>query len=173
MKKIGISMLIVIMALAIAGGYSEKVLGNISCSMLRLHIIANSDSDRDHNKALQNWKNFGFDLAILQPNYYWEDKSWSVTCDYINRYDMGMELEFEGTHGGHTSILGDSASAKNNKARVREYMENAKTYKIYGKKPLVLYTGTNALYELATSEKTADRELYHEFGEFIINSPLK
>lgn len=132
-----------------------------------------SDSDRDHNKALQNWKNFGFDLAILQPNYYWEDKSWSVTCDYINRYDMGMELEFEGTHGGHTSILGDSASAKNNKARFREYMENAKTYKIYGKKPLVLYTGTNALYELATSEKTADGELYHEFGEFIINSPLK
>lgn len=24
----------------------------------------------------------------------WDNKDWDVTCDYINRYDMGMEFEF-------------------------------------------------------------------------------
>lgn len=132
-----------------------------------------SSDDEGHNKALRNWKKFGLDLAVLQPNYYWDNKSWSVTCDYINTYDMGMEFEFEGSHGGSTSILGDSASASAKKARFREYMTNARKYGIYGKKPIVLYTGTNALYELAASEKASDMELYHEFGEFITESPLK
>ena len=132
-----------------------------------------SDTDAGHNKALKNWKSFGFDLTILQPNYYWDDKSWAVTCDYINKYDMGMEFEFEGSHGGYTSILGDSEAAIYRKERFREYMENARKYNIYGRKPIVLYTGTNALYELAVSKKASDKELYHEFGEFIIDSPLK
>lgn len=132
-----------------------------------------SSTDEGHNKALKNWKKFGFDLAVLQPNYYWDDKSWSVTCDYINTYDMGMEFEFEGSHGGGTSILGDSDAAMYRKERFGEYMTNAKNYGIYGKKPIVLYTGTNALYELATSKRTSDMNLYHEFGEFITESPLK
>lgn len=132
-----------------------------------------STEDAGHNKALKNWKKFGFDLTILQPNYYWDNKSWETTCDYINTYEMGMELEFEGSHGGSTSILGNSTSATRKKERFREYMTNAQKYGIYGKKPLVLYTGTNALYELAVSETDSDKKLYHEFGGFIINSPLK
>ena len=132
-----------------------------------------SEDDAGHNKALKNWKQFGFDLAILQPNYYWDNKSWDVTCDYINRYDMGMEFEFEGSHGYGTSILGNSQLAETKKARFREYMTNARKYNIYGSKPIVLYTGTNALYELATSDYPEDQELYHEFGQFIIDSPLK
>ena len=138
-----------------------------------LYWIPYSVGDTEHNKAVKNWKKFGFDLAILQPNYYWENKSWATTCDYINKYDMGIEFEFEGTHGGSTSILGNSSTAVNNKSRFREYMTKAKNYGIYGKKPIVLYTGTNALYELAASSNTSDRELYHELGEFIIQSTLK
>lgn len=132
-----------------------------------------SEDDAEHNKAIENWKSFGFDLAILQPNYYWDDKSWATTCSYINSYDMGMEFEFEGSHGGSTSILGSSERGKRNKERFSAYMENARTYGIYGKRPIVLYTGTNALYELADSDDPSDQTLYHEFAQFIIDSPLK
>lgn len=132
-----------------------------------------SEDDAGHNKALKNWKKFGFDLTILQPNYYWDEKDWATTCSYINKYDMGMEFEFEGSHGGGTSILGSDERAVYRKERFRQYMENARNYGIYGKKPIVLYTGTNALYELAASKNRSDQELYHEFGEFIVNSPLK
>ena len=138
-----------------------------------LYWIPYAVGDTEHNKAVKNWKKFGFDLAILQPNYYWNNKNWSTTCSYINNYDMGMEFEFEGSHGGSTSILGNSSTAQSKKSRFREYMTNARSYGIYGKKPIVLYTGTNALYELATSSVASDQELYHEFGKFIIDSPLK
>ena len=92
-----------------------------------------------------------------------------------------MELEFEGTHGEPltSSILSklsngkDNPYAERNKARFQEYLDNAKARGIYGKCPLVLYTGTNALYELAVSQDEADRRMYHELGRFIINSPLK
>ena len=96
---------------------------------------------------------------------------------------MGMELEFEGSHGEWnspcSSILSKMKSGKansqadRNKARFREYMSNAKRYNIYGEKPLVLYSGTNAMYELATSSDEEDIELYHELCKFIIDSPLK
>ena len=148
-----------------------------------LYWIPYSVGDHDHNKALRNWKSFGFDLTILQPNYYWEDKSWETTCSYINTYQMGMEMEFEGTHGEWnnpcSSILSklksgkDNPQADRNKARFREYMTNAKSYGIYGERPLVLYSGTNAMYELATSTDPEDVALYHEFCRFVIDSPLR
>ena len=144
--------------------------------------------DSGHNTAIQNWKSdYGFDLAILQPNMYWdykEGRSWYTTCEtYIKGYNMGMEIEFEGSHGENlatsSSILDyrkdgtKNTEAYNNRERLRRYFENAKKYDIYGKKPLVLYSGTDAMNELATSTAEKDRIIYHELCQFIINSPLK
>lgn len=133
--------------------------------------------------GIERSKDFGFDLVVMQPNYYWTDAQW--TWDQIEKtieeHDLGMELEFEGTHGEplKSSILSklangeDNPYAERNKARFQEYLDNAVARGIYGKRPLVLYTGTNALYELAVSEDEKDQEMYHKLGNFIINSPLK
>ena len=133
--------------------------------------------------GIERSKDFGFDLVVMQPNYYWTDAKW--TWDQIEQtvktHGLGMELEFEGTHGEplNSSILSkfangkDNPYAERNKARFREYLQNAVVRDIYGKSPLVLYTGTNALYEIAVSEDAEDRELYHELGRFITGSPLK
>lgn len=140
--------------------------------------------DAGHNDAITGWKKFGFDLAVLQPNMYWDYKdgrSWSTTCDtYINGYDMGMEIEFEGTHGESLSTCSSILEYKkdgtqnpegyNNRQRLREYFENAKTYKIYGKKPIVLYSGTDAMHELASSKQEKDQIIYHELCQFIIGA---
>lgn len=129
------------------------------------------------------WRDFGFDLVVMQPNYYWTDAKW--TWDQIEKAiednDLGMELEFEGTHGEplKSSILSrlsdgsENPYAERNRARFREYLDNARTRGIYGTKAFVLYTGTNALYELAVSEDPEDRKMYHELGRFIIENPLK
>ena len=128
-------------------------------------------------------KDFGFDLVVMQPNYYWTDAKW--TWDQIEgtirKYGLGMELEFEGTHGEPltSSILSclknGSANpyAARNKARFQEYLDNAKTRGLYGEVPFVLYSGTNGLYELAVSKDEADRELYHKLGKFVVENPLK
>ena len=133
--------------------------------------------------GIERSKDFGFDLVVMQPNYYWTNSKWSWDQieSTIKKHGLGMELEFEGTHGEPltSSILSKLSNgqpnpyAERNKARFQEYLDNAKARDIYGKCPLVLYTGTNALYELAVSEDDADRRMYHRLGKFIINSPLK
>ncbi len=133
--------------------------------------------------GIERGRDFGFDLVVMQPNYYWTDSKW--TWDQIEKAivenDLGMELEFEGTHGEPltSSILSNLKNgepnpyADRNKARFREYLDNARSRGIYGTRPFVLYTGTNALYELAVSKDEKDREMYHELGRFIIENPLK
>lgn len=133
--------------------------------------------------GIEKGKDFGFDLVVMQPNYYWEGALW--TWDQIEKTikdnSLGMELEFEGTHGEplKSSILSRLSNgeanpyAAANKARFQEYLDNAKSRGIYGNTPFVLYTGTNALYELAVSEDAADKDMYHKLGRFIIENPLK
>lgn len=133
--------------------------------------------------GIENSRDFGFDLVVMQPNYYWTDAKW--TWDQIEKTirdnGLGMELEFEGTHGEPltSSILTflkngeENPYADRNKARFHEYLANAKARGLYGEVPFVLYAGTNGLYELGTSEDTKDQALYHELCKFIINNPLK
>ena len=140
--------------------------------------------DEGHNDAIEGWKSFGFDLAVLQPNMYWDyngGRSWSTTCEtYINGYGMGMEIEFEGSHGESLSTCSSilqykkdgtaNSEAYNNRERLRDYFENAKTYEIYRNKPIVMYSGTDAMHELATSTGDKDQIIYHELCQFIIGA---
>ena len=133
--------------------------------------------------GIENSKDFGFDLVVMQPNYYWTDAKW--TWDQIEKkirdYGLGMELEFEGTHGEPltSSILSYLKNGKpnpyseRNKARFQEYLDNAYSRGLHGSVPFVLYSGTNGLYELAVSEDEKDSQIYHQLGKFIINSPLR
>lgn len=160
-----------------------------------------SSSDEGHNTAIKEWSKYGFTATILQPNKYWDSwRDWGEICSsYIYNNGLGMEFEFEGSHGEggwsssetprvSSSILetvmtnydaqgtpkgSPNPQAARNKARFREYMVNCKNYNIYGNRMLVLYTGTNAWAELATSTAPADKELYHETCRFFLNSPLK
>ena len=133
--------------------------------------------------GVERSKDFGFDLTVMQPNYYWTDAKW--TWDQIEKkikdHGLGMELEFEGTHGEPltSSILSflkngqPNPYAERNKARFQEYLDNAKARGLYGEVPFVLYAGTNGLYELAVSKDPADREMYDKLCRFIIENPLK
>lgn len=143
---------------------------------------------KGHNATLKNWASYGFDHVTYQPNAYWREgkfynKTWSKTYEYLGLSGVGMEFEFEGTHGEElspsTSILAkktdgtENSMGETNKTRFREYMTNCKSKGYYGSKRLVLYTGTNGWYELATSEELADKTLYHETAKFFLNNPLK
>ncbi len=52
-------------------------------------------------------------------------------------------------------------------------MSNAKSEGIYGKQPLSYYHGTNGFYDLWASPAEKDKELYHEFCQFVIGNPLR
>ena len=133
--------------------------------------------------GIERGEAFGFDLVVMQPNYYWTDAKWS--WDQIEKkirdLGLGMELEFEGTHGEPltSSILTylkngmPNPYAERNKARFQEYLDNAKSRRLHGEVPFVLYSGTNGLYELAVSDDPADRATYNALCQFVITNPLK
>ena len=133
--------------------------------------------------GIERGEAFGFDLVVMQPNYYWTDAKWSWDQieTKIRDLGLGMELEFEGTHGEPltSSILTylkngmPNPYAERNKARFQEYLDNAKSRRLHGEVPFVLYSGTNGLYELAVSDDPADRATYNALCQFVITNPLK
>ena len=149
----------------------------------------------------------GIDYAWMQPNKYWDypekkqKKSWNWVFSAMNTYGLGMEIEFEGSHGESgwsqyeegvprtsSSILETvrtnndaqgtakgkpNPQAVRNKALLREYMDEFKKTGYYGKARIATYSGTNAMYELATSPDEADRQMYLEYCKFIVENPLR
>ena len=130
-----------------------------------------------------------------------QKKSWNWVFNSMATYGHGMEIEFEGSHGEpgwsqyeegvprtSSSILETvrtnndaqgtakgkpNPQAARNKALLREYMSEFKKAGYYGKARIATYSGTNAMYELATSSDTKDIEMYLEYCDFIINNPLR
>lgn len=140
----------------------------------------------------RKWKDWGIDMAFMQPNYYWDYKNdranhpFDRTTDAMRTYGMGMETEFEyslvtavmkepGMMGpdGEGRMIYTLADVPGLKNQFREYMTRFKDGGFYGKVPLAIYTGTDAMHQLATSPKPDDEELYREFCAFITGSPLR
>lgn len=130
-----------------------------------------------------------------------QKKSWSWVFNSIAAYGHGMEIEFEGSHGEpgwsqyeeggprtSSSILetvrtGNDAQgtpkgaanpqAARNKQLLRDYMNEFRKAGYYGKARIATYSGTDAMYELATSPDALDRKMYLEYCRFIVDNPLR
>lgn len=130
-----------------------------------------------------------------------QKKSWNWVFNTMNTYGHGMEIEFEGSHGESgwsqyeegvprtsSSILETvrtnndaqgtqkgkpNPQAARNKQLLRDYMDEFKKAGYYGKARIATYSGTNAMYELATSPDALDREMYLEYCRFIVENPLR
>ena len=140
----------------------------------------------------KKWKEWGIDMAFMQPNYYWDykndqaDHPFARTTDAMRTYGMGMETEFEyslvtavmkqpGMMGpdGEGRMIYTLADVPGLKDQFREYMTRFRDGGFYGKVPLAIYTGTDAMHQLASSTEPDDVQLYREFCAFITGSPLR
>lgn len=135
------------------------------------------------------WKQLGINTAFLQPNYYWDYSNSAPIKDalaMVKDYDMGMELEFEYSMVEEVmstpGIMGPDAAGNyvfrkedvpSLRGRFREYMQGFKDYNYYGERPIALYSGSNAMYQLASSSVQADKDMYLELCRFIADNPLK
>lgn len=149
----------------------------------------------------------GIDYTWMQPNKYWDypekkqKKSWNWVFNSMTTYGLGMEIEFEGSHGEagwsqwesdvprtSSSILETvrtnndaqgtakgkpNPQAARNKQLLRDYMTEFMNAGYYGKARIATYSGTNAMYELATSPDAKDQEMYLEYCRFIAGNPLR
>ena len=95
---------------------------------------------------------------------------------------MGMELEFEysgvaaemtgGKMGpdGDGRLIFSEADVPALQDRVRHYMKEYKDAGLFGSGSIALYSGSNALTQLAESSLPQDRALYNELCEFVIGN---
>ncbi len=129
------------------------------------------------------WKNLGISYAWLQPGRYWDynnEKPIASSTGTLEGLGMGMELEFEYSMVQSVmeipGIMGPDAAGRyvftlkdvpSLRARFREYMSAFKNAGLYGKSRLALYSGSNALYQLATSPLEEDRQMYLELCRYI------
>ena len=136
------------------------------------------------------WKRLGFDMAWMQPNWYWDLRNpeahpFDKTLEAVKQYGMGMELEFEysaveevmrvakqGPDGAGKMVFTD-ADTPGLQNQLREYMRRFKEAGLYGVAPLALYSGSNALTQLASSSVPEDIALYQDLCDFIAGSPLR
>ena len=133
------------------------------------------------------WPNLGITYAWLQPNYYWNaGKDIVSTVRTIDQLGMGIELEFEYSmveevmktpgimgpdgQGRYVFTLDDVPALR---TRFREYMNTFKDAGLYGKRRIALYSGSNALYQLASSSENDDIAMYLELCRFISDNPLR
>ena len=132
------------------------------------------------------WKQLGIDQAWMQPNWYWDLKAgdarhpFDKTIAAIKEHGLGMELEFEysavsgemqpgvmGPDGeGRPVFTSKDVPALQN--RIREYMKRYRDAGLMGKGSIAVYSGSNALTQLATSPVPQDKMLYHEICRFIL-----
>ena len=135
------------------------------------------------------WRNLGITYSWLQPNYYWDtsgSKPIAETVKKIRQLGMGMELEFEysmveevmktpgimgpDAQGNYTFRLSDVPALR---SRLRDYMNAFKNGGLYGKERIALYSGSNAMWQLATSKENDDIAMYLELCRFISENPLR
>lgn len=134
------------------------------------------------------WKQLGIDQAWMQPNWYWDLKSegrhpFAKTIQAIKDADMsGMELEFEysavaaqmtdGKKGpdGDGKLFFSAEDVPALQERVRHYMLQYRNAGFLGRRSIALYSGSNALTQLAESPLPEDRALYNDICEFILSN---
>ena len=133
------------------------------------------------------WKQIGIDQAWMQPNWYWDLKAgerhpFGKTLKAMQEYGLGMELEFEysavadqmkpGVKGpdGDGRLIFDPSDVPALQGRVREYMRRYREAGLMGKGSIALYSGSNALTQLATSPLAQDRNLYDDLCRFVLEN---
>lgn len=183
--------------------YGETEAERLNCAYKRWETIVPALSDYCHAAGqglywipyhlapgYRYWQRLGFDQAWMQPNFYWdlhkpEAHPFDKTLEAVRDYGMGMELEFEysavasvmrevgeGPDGSGKMVFTE-ADVPALKEQFRTYLRRFKEAGLYGVAPLALYSGSDALTQLATSPDPEDHALYLELCQFITASPLR
>ncbi len=134
------------------------------------------------------WKKLGLDQAWMQPNWYWDlhkegRHPFEKTIAAIREADMsGMELEFEYSGVANEMTGGKMGPDGNGRLvftekdvpalqdRVRCYMNKYREAGFMGQRSIALYSGSNALTQLATSPLARDQALYNDICRFVLEN---
>ncbi len=106
-------------------------------------------------EGFNKWKQFGFDYAIMQPNYvfqFQQSGQLNAAADLAKRYGLGIEMEYS------SNLIDKSV----------EYLtQSSQNALAYGQAPQAWYLGTWDPHNMAVND--ADRREYYDLAYLAIN----
>ncbi|MDR1718887.1 MAG: DUF4855 domain-containing protein [Dysgonamonadaceae bacterium] len=101
------------------------------------------------------WKEFGFDIAYLQPNYFFDtnigDERVDRACDMAYTHNMGLEMEFD------NRALASNGDAYRN--RLIHYLNTFKTREVSKNASIAYYEGGRGIDWFTRSKDAKDKEI--------------
>lgn len=129
-----------------------------------------------------DWKEWGIDVAYLQPNYYFKDErpmDWlDGVIDFAFGHDMGLEIEFAGYDYSYNPTTGHRELIKPHNIglydinpqyyqRLADYLNHFELYGVFDKKPVAYYTGFQGVYDFSNSDNRRDRDLMSRMARIV------
>jgi hypothetical protein len=107
------------------------------------------------SNGYSQWKDWGFDIAYLQPNYFFDrkigDERVRNACELAFTHNMGMEMEFD------ARALADNADSFRD--RLTTYINTFKEQGVFKNSSIAYYEGGRGIYQFSRSANPRDREM--------------
>jgi hypothetical protein len=105
--------------------------------------------------GFSQWKDYGFDIAYLQPNYFFNkdigDGRVQNACELAFTHNMGLEMEFD------ARALSDNAA--NHRDRLITYINTFENQDVLKNSSIAYYEGGRGVYQFSRSSNPLDKEL--------------
>ena len=107
------------------------------------------------SNGYSQWKDYGFDMAYLQPNYFFNktigDERVQNACKLAFTHNMGLEMEFD------ARALADNKD--NHRDRLMTYIHTFKEQSVFKNSSIAYYEGGRGIYQFAQSANPLDKEM--------------
>lgn len=117
------------------------------------------------------WKEYGFDFAIMQPNFYFNKYSKETRLEETSllarKYGMGVEIEFD------ERMLIDADDSEEKIHKFLEYLRLGEKYAFNKDVMRAYYQGGKTMYKMAKSDNLKYRNLYDQLFNFINHNNRK
>lgn len=121
-----------------------------------------------HARGAGNWREYGFDAAWQQPNYFFHPtvpiSRLQDACDFARRRNMGLEMELDDRALTQTEVF---------EPRLHDYLAAYISNGVKASAAIAWYEGGGALYELASSKRPEFRRDYDEIAQFVLSRQHK
>ena len=120
------------------------------------------------NPDYYNWSEYGFHRAYLQPNYFFNEtipySRLEEACKVAFQYELDLEMEFD---------LRVFVNNGDRGSRLYDYMQAFRENDVLSKKRIAYYQDCDALYQLSSNSSEKEKELFHDFCDFVIEHQEK
>ncbi len=116
------------------------------------------------SNGYSQWRDYGFDIAYLQPNYFFNKKINEErvrnACELAFTHNMGMEMEFD--------ARALDGSKENHRDRLINYINTFKEQNVFKTSSIAYYEGGRGIYLFSQSSNPKDKEILDLLHSLIV-----